>query len=91
MLPHIPEIGARDEPAYHVVVQETDLYALGHFLVQKVPHFPAGLVVPETEILQMDEAFGLPDIFQQQFPFAEAGSNDFEGVARIDFIPFPAA
>ena len=89
-LGHFTEIGTGNVPAYHVVVQEADLNPFLYLLQQGVPHFHAGFVVAKTEILNVNELLRLTDILQKKFPLAEAGSDDFHGIALVHAVAVPA-
>ena len=87
---HVPVIGTRDQAVRHIVKKKAHFYAFLHFLVQQVPHFAAGPVVSEAEILYEDELPGPPEIFQEKLSLAKTGSDDFQGVTGIHLVPFSA-
>ena len=78
-------VGNGHHPA-PVIVEEANLHAFPCLLDEKVAHFPSGLVIAKTEVLNVNEGFCLPDILQKKFPLATATCNDFEGVTLVDII-----
>ena len=73
LLGHVPVILGRDgEPVGQIVVQKTNLHALGGLLEQKVPHLATGFVITKAVVFHVNKGLGAPDIFQEEFPFSQA-------------------